>query len=115
MSVAPERKLELVKEAGLTPNDTGSPEVQNRDPHRADRQFDRAFQNAQKRQSLASRFAGDGVFASSFARLRQGQKSRALSSNLDQARFAPLVGRTYIKQGGAYVRRPFLQFGSQFL
>ena len=28
MSVAPERKLELVKEAGLTPNDTGSPEVQ---------------------------------------------------------------------------------------
>jgi small subunit ribosomal protein S15 len=28
MSVAAERKLEIVKEAGLTPNDTGSPEVQ---------------------------------------------------------------------------------------
>jgi small subunit ribosomal protein S15 len=28
MSVAPERKLEIVKEAGLSANDTGSPEVQ---------------------------------------------------------------------------------------
>jgi len=28
MSVAPERKLEIMKEHGLAPNDTGSPEVQ---------------------------------------------------------------------------------------
>jgi small subunit ribosomal protein S15 len=28
MSVAPERKLEIMKENGLAPNDTGSPEVQ---------------------------------------------------------------------------------------
>jgi len=28
MSVSPERKLEIMKEHGLAPNDTGSPEVQ---------------------------------------------------------------------------------------